>query len=246
MKKKFAIPAIFLSVYLAFVIAATPANIVFSYVPLPSGISVNGVKGTIWQMSIDELVHPQLTISKIEANLSFWSLFTLDPKILLEFGDTFTDTPSGRLTVSGLFADVSVEDATIHISANYIAQQMPLPIPLNASGEVNLVIEKFVVGKPICQLTQGDVLWPSASVSALNETVSLGSLAAKLSCEQGALAVVIDEKNDLGVSFTAYIRSKGVSGSGHLKPTRNFPEKLQAVLPFLGKPDNQGRYRLSF
>ncbi|MCJ8319699.1 MAG: type II secretion system protein N [Colwellia sp.] len=246
MKMKFAIAAIFLSVYLAFVIAATPANLVLSYAPLPSGVGLHGVKGTIWQMSIDELVHPQLTISKIEAKLSFWSLFTLNPTISLKFGDTFSDTPSGKLTVSGLFNDVSIQDATINISANYIAQKMPLPIPLNASGEVSLIIEKFVVGKPICQLAQGDVHWPNASVSALNESVNLGLLAAKLSCEQGALAVVIDEKNDLGVSFTAYIRSKGVSGNGYLKPARNFPEKLQAVLPFLGKPDNQGRYRLSF
>jgi len=246
MKMKFAIGAIFLSVYLVFVIATIPAKVVLSYVPLPTGISVHGVKGTIWQMDIDELVHPKVTISKIEANLSFWSLFTLNPSISVEFGDNFSDGPAGQLTVSNLFENVRVEDADIRISANFIAQQMPLPIPLNASGEVNVNIEKFVVGKPICQLSQGDIKWPSAAVSALNETVKLGTLAAKLSCEQGALAIIVDEENDLGVSFTAYVRSKGVSGNGYLKPARNFPEKLQAVLPFLGKVDQQGRYRLSF
>jgi len=37
-----------------------------------------------------------------------------------------------------------------------------------------------------------------------------------------------------------------MSGNGFLKPGAKFPKVLNDVLPFLGKKDNQGRYRLSF
>ncbi len=246
MKKWFAFGAIFLSVYLVFVIAAMPANFVLGYVKLPKTMALNGIKGTIWQMNIDELIHPKVTVDKIDAQLSFWSLFTLNPSIKLTFGDDFSAGPSGNLTVSGLLSDITITDADLVVSADAIAQQMPLPVPLVASGDVKLTIEEFVVGKPICQLANGKVSWQKSSVSALNETVTLGNLAAKLSCQQGALAVTIDDKNDLGLSFVAYVRFRGVSGNGHLKPGAKFPENLKLALPFLGKPDNQGRYRLSF
>ncbi len=246
MKKWFAFGAIFLSVYLAFVLVAMPANFVLSYVKLPKNIVLHGVKGTVWQMNIDEVVHPKVSLEKVQASLSFWSLFTLNPSIELEFGDEFSIGPTGQLSVSGLLADITITDANIRVSADAIAQQLTLPMPVVASGDVNLSIETFVIGKPICQVTTGNISWKKTSLSALNETVKLGDLAAKLSCEQGALALTIDEKNDLGLSFVTYVRSRGVSGNGHLIPGKKFPEKLKAVLPFLGKPDDQGRYRLSF
>ena len=223
-----------------------PANFVLGYVKLPKTMALNGVKGTIWQMNIDELVHPKVTVDKIEAQLSFWSLFTLNPSVELTFGDDFSAGPAGKLTISGLLSDITITDADIIVSADAIAQQMPLPVPLVASGDVKLSIDEFVMGKPICQLANGEVKWNKSTISALNETVKLGDLTAKLSCQQGALAVTIDDENDLGLSFVAYVRSRGVSGSGHLKPGAQFPEKLKLALPFLGKPDNQGRYRLSF
>ena len=246
MKMRFIIGSIFLSIYLVFVIASAPANFALSYVTLPQSISLNGVKGTIWNMSIDELVHPKVTVSTIEANLSFWSLFSLDPTVSLEFGNTLSNGPSGKSVVSGFLADTTFQDTELLMSADIIAQQMPLPLPINAGGDVKISIEEFVVGKPVCQQVQGSIHWPNAVVSALNETVNLGILAANLSCDQGALAVIIDENNELGLSFTAYVRSQRVSGNGYLTPGKDFPEVLKIALPFLGKADSKGRYRLGF
>ena len=246
MKKRFAFGAIFLSIYLAFVLVSVPATFVLSFVKLPKNVSLSGVKGTIWQMSVEEIIHPQVTLTNVQAQLSFWSLLKANPSIDLSFGDAFSRGPSGKLTVAGLFADISLFDAEVMLSARDIIPYLPLPIALDASGDINVTIKEFVVGQPICQQAIGSMSWRKASISALNETVQLGDLAAILSCEQGALAVTLDQKNNLGVSFVAYFRTKGVSGNGYLKPAENFPEKLKAALPFLGKTDNQGRYRLSF
>ena len=246
MKKWFAIVAVFISVYLAFVIVAIPANFVVSYLKIPNNILFNGVKGTIWQMTVDEVVHPKVTLDNVEVSLNIWSLLSLDPSLELEFGDDFSRGPSGRLSVAGLLADMTISNAAVAISADAIAQQLTLPVPLVASGDVNIVIDTFIVGQPICQNIQGNITWKKPSLSAFNETVQLGDLAAKLSCKEGALAITIDEENDLGLSFVTYVRPKKISGNGHLQPTSNFPDNLKAVLPFLGRPNKQGRYRLFF
>ena len=246
MKQWFAIGAIFMSVYLAFVIAAVPASFVISYIKLPSNITLSGIKGTMWQMTVDEVVLPKVTIDNVKASLNIWSFFSLDPSLDLEFGDDFSMGPSGKLSVAGLLADITISDATVVMSADAIAQQLILPVALVASGEINVFIETLIVDQPICRRIQGNITWKKPSLSALNETVKLGDLAAKLSCEQGALAITIDEKNDLGLSFVTYVRPKKISGNGYLKPAKSFPNNLRAALPFLGKTDKQGRYRLFF
>ncbi|MFQ3288899.1 MAG: general secretion pathway protein N, partial [Alteromonadaceae bacterium] len=111
MKQWFAIGAIFMSVYLAFVIAAVPASFVISYIKLPSNITLSGIKGTMWQMKVEEVVHPKVTIDNVKASLNIWSFFSLDPSLDLEFGDDFSMGPSGKLSVAGLLADITISDA---------------------------------------------------------------------------------------------------------------------------------------
>ena len=98
----------------------------------------------------------------------------------------------------------------------------------------------------MCHEVQGNINWPKGKINAFNEDIRLGTLKARLGCEQGALTLTVDEKNDLGLSYTAYMRQVGkVTGNGYLTPGDKFPEKIKPALGFLGKPDNQGRYRLS-
>lgn len=246
MKKWFTYGAIFLSVYLVFAIALMPVNFVLNKVNLPKDVKILGAKGTIWNASIEEVIHPEIMLNNVNAQVDVLSIFTFNPQVDITFGDSFTNTPEGKLTLSGLFADLTIEDGIVLVPSNEIAQRLPLPIPLVTNGNVKLTINQFVLGKPVCQAADGNVSWSNTSISALNETVKLGDLIAKLDCKDGALAVELDDKNDLGVTFTAFVRANKVSGSGFLKPGAKFPSELKQALPFLGKPDNQGRYRLGF
>ena len=82
---------------------------------------------------------------------------------------------------------------------------------------------------------------------ALEQNIQLGNFNAKISCEEGALALLLSPENDLGVTLNAYLDQSGrVSGNGFLKPGAKFPPALISALPFLGRKDNQGRYRLFF
>jgi general secretion pathway protein N len=87
--------------------------------------------------------------------------------------------------------------------------------------------------------------WRNAGITAFDKKVEFGTLKAKLTCDKGELVVDINPENDLGLSYRAQLKQGGrFSGSGYLTPGTKFPEQLRSALSFLGKPDNQGRYRL--
>jgi general secretion pathway protein N len=246
MKEWFAYGAVFLSAYLFFVVVTLPAKVVLGYVTLPKNVVLQGVSGSVWQTKITEVSYKKVSLHQVTASLNFWSLFTLDPTLKVNFGDALLAGPEGILTVSGLLAQLTITHGEVLISANDIAQQLTLPIPLIAAGNVKIKLDEFILGKPICQQALGRIAWHKAGVTAFDQRIALGTISADMSCQQGALALAIDPKNNLGLTFTAYVRSKGASGTGFLKPGKKFPATLQSVLPFLGKADNQGRYRLNF
>ena len=249
MKKWLAYGALFFCVYLVFVIATIPANFALSLAKLPRNIELTNVEGSIWQANIAQLQYQGISIEQVSVQTSFWSLLVLSPSLTIKFGGALLDGPEGKFTVSGLLNELSIEQLQLSIAANDIAQQLALPIPLTAKGYVDLSIEDLTfapVGtKDFCQQLSGKITWPKAQVNALDEKVKLGELSAKLNCDKGAIAIVVNPKNDLGLSFTAYVRQGGrFSGNGYLKPGNKFPRQLNDVLPFIGSTDKQGRYRL--
>ena len=247
MKKWFAYGAIFFSVYIVFLIATMPAAWVVSFVNLPKNSQVSELSGTVWQSNAKKISIDNVEINNVSSELSFLSLVMFDPKVMLTFGGALVSGPEGKLTASQLLDQIKVTDLDINIAANQIAEKLNLSIPIEAHNFIDIKIDEFIVGKPICEQMIGSIKWNKASITALSEKVELGALSADLSCEKGALAFVIAPKNDLGLTFTAYVRSmKKVSGNGFLKPGANFPEKIKPILSFIGKADKQGRYRLNF
>lgn len=237
----------FVTLYLFFLISSMPLSFVSQWIELPKNVSIGKVSGSIWQGKVSAIAVDGVALNNIETKLSFFSLLAFSPEITIHFGDPLLKGPEGQVTLSGLLADITFDNLKISTEANLIAEQLNLPVPVVAHDYIDISIEHFVLGQPVCAELVGDIIWPKAAVTALGEKVSLGKLVASLHCQQGELVVEIAPKNDLGLSFTASVgQNFHASGDGYLIPTENTPTAIQQVLPFLGKADNQGRYRLRF
>lgn len=246
MKKVISYSLIFLVTYLIFVVATMPAQFVLNQVTVPNTVNVSGVSGSIWQANIKHVSTQAIEVHDVEAKLSVISLLSLSPSFDITLGDPLKHGPEGYLTLKISDKSLVVSDANINISVSDILKNARLPIDIKAKGFIELDIETFAAGKPICQSLKGKAEWAKAKVKALDESILLGTLKAALTCEKGALVITIDDKNDLGLSYTAYMRKLGkLSGDGFIKPGDKFPENVKPALSFLGKPDSQGRYRLS-
>ena len=251
MRKWFALAAIFLSSYITFLLASAPLALVFNYLELPKNIEVRGVSGSVWQGEIAQLTVNNNSIDQVKMEVSFWSLFGLTPTIQVNFGNAMLAGPEGKFTLSVSSELVTLNEVEIFVSANNIAKQLPLPIPVAAQGNVELYISSisFVVDQPLsCVQAQGDVTWLRAGVVALENNIKLGKFMVDISCAKGNLHAKVNPKNNLGLSFNAVLAlpSQKPSGQGFLKPGAKFPTELKSALSFLGRADNQGRYILRF
>jgi len=260
MKKWFTLGAIFFTSYLVFVLATLPLPWILNKVTLPKSVTLNGVSGTIWQGEIAQVVltnsAKSTQLQQVKTALSFWSLFSLTPKVDIHFGDALLAGPEGKLTLAASQELLSLTDVELFIPANDIAQQAELPLPVTAKGELELHLTQIDISlnEQKCQQANGDIGWSHAGIIAMEQNIKLGKLKANISCDKGDLIVKISPKNDLGLSFSAYLGVKGsaknrkvkASGEGYLKPGAKFPAQLKSVLPFLGNTDKQGRYRLAF
>lgn len=260
MKKWFTLGAIFLTSYFIFLLSTLPLPWVMNKITLPKNIVFNGVSGTVWQGNIEQVLiinaANRTEVQQVKTALSFWSLLSFSPKVDVVFGDALLAGPEGKLSVAVSQEQVALTDVVLIMPANDVAQQAKLPLPVTAKGEFELQMAQiiFSLSEQTCQQASGNLNWSGAGVIAMKETIKLGQLKADISCEKGDVIAKISPQNNLGLSFSANINIKDsmqrnrltVSGKGYLKPPASFPEQLQAALPFLGRPDKDGRYRLAF
>ncbi len=253
MKKWFAYGTIVVTSYLIFLVATIPAQLVLGQLTLPKNVELHDVSGTIWQGKIAQVVIGNNQVSKVTSEFSFLSLFTLTPKINVTFGDALLAGPEGKLTLAISSSQLSLTKIEALIAANSVAQQIVLPLPMTAKGEVELQLDELIVDLSTdngCTQGSGKIYWSKAGVFAMGENIKLGKLSANITCEQGAIVLDVAPKNDLGLTFSAYVhlektKVSKISGQGHIKPGATFPQQLKLGLPFLGKVDNQGRYKLT-
>ncbi len=245
--------AIFLLSYLVFLVVTMPASFVAAKIKLPAGVNISKVSGTVWNAHIETLSikpasHQQvIVIKQIQAQLNLLALLSFNPSVDITFGGRLLDGPRGKLTLNNLFNQISISDTNINFDANEISQRLSLAIEAQALGEIKVHLKQFSLGKPLCQSAKGKITWQRAAINAFEQTVELGTLNAAIHCEKGVLALKVEPKNTLGLTFTAYIRSSTqVSGNGYLTPSATLPKAIRDVLPFLGKPDSKGRYLLRF
>lgn len=261
MKKWFTLGAIFLTSYLIFMVAIVPLSWLVNQVTLPKGVVLSGVSGTVWQGEIAQVNFPNKSqgntsitnqIQQIRTELSFWSLFTLMPTVEVIFGDELLSGPEGKFNLSLSSEQISLVDVEIFLQANAIAQQVSLPLPITAKGEIELRLNQvnFSVTERKCQQAEGEIDWSRAGIVAMTEDIKLGTLSADIQCEKGEFVVSVKPKNDLGLTLNARINTTApepkLSGKGYLTPGNKFPAQLNSALSFLGNPDDKGRYRLIF
>ncbi|NMP17011.1 type II secretion system protein N [Thalassotalea sp. Y01] len=242
--KKYLAPAgAFLVLYLLFVVANAPAKKIIGHFKLPKTVHLGQISGSIFSGNVDSVYLGQHKIEDVRWSLSVLSLITFNPSADVEFGNPRLGY-SGRFTASDLLSVASLQDVKISADADYIASKLNLMIDIKAAGQVQLDLPQYTPGKAVCNAATGVVNWQQAQLDATGEYVPLGDLAADISCEKGNVLLAVKPENNLGLQLDAIFNGRRLSATGFLQPGAKFPEQLQPMLGFMGKKDNQGRYRI--
>lgn len=245
MKRRLLASGVILCIYLGFLVAQLPADRLVAWVPLPSGLGLQGVTGTIWQGSVARVQWQKQVLNDVAWRLPVGRLLLLSPTLELSFRDreTLRGSADVSLTRDGRWR---FQDVRLETDAQQLLGRLPLPLPLQAQGRLQLQLDQGLLSREHCFELNGLLRWRQGVLETPAGPLALGETLVRLSCEQGKLQARLEQASEqLSLSgvgelaFTGDYRFKG-----RLIPGQTLAPELAQGLTLVGPRDSQGHIRL--
>ncbi len=232
--------------YLLFLPTMIPATHLISWLGLAdAGLSFGSVGGTAWAGHARTLRYEKLKLDKVR-----WKF---QPQGLLlgrlEYRVKFFATGSNGVARVGrsLGVDFYIHDLRAKLSAVDINPLMP-PETVLLGGTFHLDLPTAAYRDGPVDI-EGEIIWKDAIIVD-PVSVSLGALRLQLEGgDDGIKGILsdIDKQGTLGLQGVLSLSpDNSYQISGTVKPRAALPAQVRRVLPFLGLPDTEGRYRIEF
>lgn len=231
--------------YVIFLLATLPMATVLSYFPKSEKHSYEGVTGTFWQGGLQTISVPEGRLSNVQWQVRPLSLLMGQLVEDIKFGAKDELSGKGHFG-SGLFGYYA-EDLQLSMPATLIINKLPLPIPLTATGDLELNLVHGSGGTPLCASFDGELKWLDGVVETPAGKLKLQQLKAVLSCQDGMVNALITEQSEQ-MSLELSLQLKGKQQyklTGWIKAEAGMPKMIANSLNFIGEKDPQGRYRVN-
>lgn len=245
--KLFSKIAIGILIYLLFMVVLFPARIAVALAPLPAGVQLSGVSGSLWHGQAELAKFGQRQLEQLSWQLSPWALLTGSIKAQLQLGNR-SSAVNGSGLVSWSASGVRAKELRLHAPVNFLVGNSHLPFKTVLSGDVSLILDNAVQGQPWCAALNGKLLLNQIGLNNQFGTYPLGNIEFTLQCVQGQLQLATDDqKNAIGVAGTILLKDKlQMEVNGRMRRTDAQSKDLQDSLILLGKPDASGNYPLKY
>lgn len=227
--------------YLGFLLAQLPAQAVVNALPLPAPLRLEGVQGSLWRGELDRLRWGPEQLERVRWHLPVTSLLWLAPSLELEFGRRQGLNGQGVASV-GLGGQLSLEGWQVSLDAEDLVPRLPLPIPLQGSGQLQLSLPEASLTAKGCEAVKGTLRWRGASLLTPAGELPLGEPVLTLSCRGGKLIGKLQQSSD-----SLSLSGEGEWGwdgryqfKGKLTPGPAMPADMRSTLAMLGRPDSRG------
>ncbi|MDO6707485.1 type II secretion system protein N [Photobacterium sp. 1_MG-2023] len=225
-----------------------PASWLWQFVPSPPGLTVTGIKGTLWDGNASQARWQQWDLGEVGWEMSPWKLLTghvlLD--VTLGRGSPLDYRGKGLLGVN--FDGPYAKDFSLHLSAQQVSQLMPLPVPLTLGGSFELQLSEYRFAPPYCETLDGQLIWHGASIGTPLGEIDPDTANAMLSCNDGQLmATIKQESSQVTSEWQASLSpNQTYHLNGWFKPGAELPGGLRDQLKWVGNPDADGRYPIRY
>ena len=226
--------------YLLFLLAFIPAAQILPRLPLPAGLQLQNISGTLWQGRIGDLSWQKYRLHNLQWEVAFSQLWLARPTIKLSLQDPETAVASGTVSWRG---DWSLNNWQVNTSTHTIQRWLSLPV--DANGELTLNIDQLTFNSLECQTLTGQLNWQQALLQTPAGELTLGNPIAALSCRNKAFEANIQQDSASLHSETALqLNMQGqYKLQASLQPKPALPDTLRLSLGWLGPVDSQGIIR---
>lgn len=234
-------------IYLVFLIALLPASFVVMIAPIPNGVNLSGISGSIWSGNIESVTVQKRQLEQVSWQLSPWALFLGQAKVDLVIGNRGSAV-NGKGLVRLSMSGIDAEGLRFEAPSSFLLGNNRLPFRTKIGGSISLFVDTLEQGTPWCEQLHGKLFLNRVNVKNQFGNYPLGDIELGLSCVDGNVKVKSDETmNQLGFAGTVVLQAeKVVQVSAKIKETPSQPEDLKKALAFLGKKDSQGYYPISY
>lgn len=254
-KKTIGLTLVFLITFFIFVLHLMPANVAVSFAKpyLPKQLSLGAVSGSIWQGSVSQVQfqdrNQTLVLNKLSWTLSATSLLTANLVADIKFGNIRQKeeySGKGNIKFGLLSNEFTVTNANLRAPITQLMAQANLPLPINAKGRVTVKVKEYQLGQPYCKALNADISTQQLQIQGLSGWFAIDEIAAKGKCKSGNITFAVNKENDLGLQLDIVLAAKNkLTVDGFIKPKANMPKDVHDAVKFLGRPDPQGRYKVS-
>lgn len=192
---------LFCSAFLLFLLASAPASLLRQIAPLPDGVSVGNLDGTLWR-GTTELRYQEISLRGLQWSLRPWGLFTGTPlKLSLE-------QPVSGSTVLGVSGEsLLLQNAGFSSSLVTLLDELGYP-QLGLDADIAVAIDE-------ADITGGRCAAMSGQVSAnnwhgdLEGLAGIGEIQGRLSCDAGRIELKVNPDNGIALSGSVVVFSNG-------------------------------------
>ncbi|PWI33167.1 general secretion pathway protein GspN [Vibrio albus] len=230
------------------VVVHAPAAFVINQMPKIRGLILEGVQGSIWQGSAQNVVWKRDNIGQVSWNFQPVKLFSGKAEFMVRFGRGSDLDLQGKGMVGADLQGVYAEKILASMPAASVLKKVTVPVPVDVAGQLELTIQDYRYAQPWCESATGSLVWNGSEVRSPIGTLVPGMVIADLSCNNSKLAASGTQNNkQVSAEFSAELQpNRRYSLDAWFKPGAEFPSSMQAQLKWLGNPDAQGRYPLTY
>lgn len=232
-----------------FLLHALPASFLTRYI-LPSTsasrvIHLQGLHGSIWQGQAADASISNFNLGKLQWDVHSWGLLLGKLKLHLNFGQ---DSVQGNAYVSvGMGGAINADDVNLQLPAENL---MPLfyGYPLSFAGMLRGNLKQVALERGKVLQARGRIVWQNATIRA-PQNIAMGDYLITLEpVNLGSKMVVKDQgQGPVQAEITVFVKGSGEYRlKGWLKARDPNQQAITEALRLIGRPDNSGRYWISF
>lgn len=248
MKGKMLYVIIFVVVLVASLIAHVPAAWVYSYMSKPASIEAQGISGTIWNGSIQQLTVEYQSVGSVYWAFQPSQIFTGNLEYNVRFGRGSAIKLNGKGYVGIGFSGVYAKNTLVSLPVSEVVKLVPMHVPVELKGQLELSLNEFHYAQPWCQQAKGNVAWAGAQIVSPLGQLEPGPVIASLTCNNQMIDLAGTQNNEqVSSEFTVNVNALSrYKVEAWFKPGGQFPSSMSKQLHWLGNPDAQGRYPFTF
>ncbi|OEF29449.1 type II secretion system protein N [Vibrio rumoiensis] len=248
MKGKLWYVIIFVFALLVSLIANIPAAWVYTHVPKQRGVDVQGISGTIWNGSVQQLTAERRSLGAVYWSFRPSQLFMGKAEYKIRFGQGSAIKLNGKGDVGVGFSGLYAKNTVVSLPVSELVKFVPMQVPVELKGQLEVSLNDIQYSEPWCKQAAGSVAWTGAQIASPIGQLEPGPVIADLTCKDHIVDLAGKQNNqqvssDFKVNLNAQSRYKL---EAWFKPGTQFPSSMSKQLTWLGNPDGQGRYQFTF